>query len=44
MEYESSLIQKPLTKKLFSEFRSERFCIGDFSQQIEVDYLNKPFT
>ena len=43
MEYESSLVQKLLTK-LFSEFRCERFCIGYFPQLIEVDYLNKPFT
>ena len=35
---------KTFNKNFFSEFRYERFCIGDFPQQIEVDYLNKTFT
>ena len=30
---------KNFWQKLFSEIRCERFCIGDFPQQIEVDYL-----
>ena len=36
-------MQKHFNKNFFSEFGCERFCIGDFPQQIKVGNLNKPF-